>query len=120
MGAFDGFAPSASTCASKLIKRPSYNVFINHRGPDVKHTLASVLYGILTAMALSVFLDSEELEYGDFLPRTIEAAMASALLHIAIFSKGYAESPWCLAELSFMLKSGATIIPIYLLPCRAY
>ncbi|GLJ15344.1 hypothetical protein SUGI_0251610 [Cryptomeria japonica] len=111
--AFNGVAPSEYTCASKIIKKPSYDVFINHRGPDVKCTLASVLYSILTGMALSVFLDSEELEYGDFLPRTIEAAMASALLNIAIFSKSYAESPWCLAELKFMLKSGVPIIPIF-------
>ncbi|GLJ28479.1 hypothetical protein SUGI_0560220 [Cryptomeria japonica] len=39
--------------------------------------------------------------------------MASALIHIAIFSKSYADSPWCLAELSIMLKSGAKIIPIF-------
>ncbi|XP_057836205.2 disease resistance protein RPV1 isoform X2 [Cryptomeria japonica] len=113
MDAFDGIAPSAPTSASNLMKKPSYDVFINHRGPDVKSTLASALYGILTGMALSVFLDAPELEYGDFLPRTIEAAMSSALVHIAIFSERYAESPWCLAELSFMLKSGAPIIPIF-------
>ncbi|GLJ28471.1 hypothetical protein SUGI_0560110 [Cryptomeria japonica] len=39
--------------------------------------------------------------------------MASALLHIAIFSKSYTDSTWRLAELSFMLKSGAKIIPIF-------
>ncbi|XP_059076972.1 TMV resistance protein N-like [Cryptomeria japonica] len=111
--AFDGIAPSASTSASQRTKKPCYDVFINHRGPDVKYTLASTLYTILTGMSLSVFLDSQELEYGDFLPRTIEAAMASASLHIAIFSKTYAESRWCLAELSFMLKSAAKIIPIF-------
>ncbi|GLJ33575.1 hypothetical protein SUGI_0675120 [Cryptomeria japonica] len=112
-GAFHEVAPSASTSASKPMKRPSYDVFINHRGPDVKSTLATALYGILTGMALSVFLDAPELEYGDFLPRTIEAAMTSALIHIAIFSPRYAESPWCLAELSFMLKSGTRIVPIF-------
>lgn len=112
-GAFDGVAPSASSSASKRTQKPCYDVFINHRGPDVKHTLASVLYGILTGMSLSVFLDSQELEYGDILPQTIEAAMATALLHIAIFSKGYADSPWCLAELTFMLNTGAKIIPIF-------
>ncbi|XP_059065130.1 disease resistance protein RPV1-like [Cryptomeria japonica] len=111
--AFHGIAPPAPTCASEPMKKPAYDVFINHRGPDVKSTVASVLYGILTGMQLSVFLDSKELGSGDFLPRAIEAAMSSALLHIAIFSERYAESPWCLAELSFMLKSGAPIIPIF-------
>ncbi|GLJ34263.1 hypothetical protein SUGI_0688580 [Cryptomeria japonica] len=39
--------------------------------------------------------------------------MSSAGLHIAIFSQKYAESPWCLAELSFMLKTGTPIIPVF-------
>ncbi|GLJ33585.1 hypothetical protein SUGI_0675260 [Cryptomeria japonica] len=64
MSAFDGITPIASTSTSKHMKKLSYDVFINHRGPDVKYTLASSLYGILT-------------------------------------------------ELSFMLKTGATIIPVF-------
>ncbi|GLJ27318.1 hypothetical protein SUGI_0536130 [Cryptomeria japonica] len=62
-------APSAST----------YDVFINHRGLDVKHTLAITLYKMLTSgMGLSVLLDSEELELGDNLRTELEAAMNSA------------------------------------------
>ncbi|GLJ33270.1 hypothetical protein SUGI_0669410 [Cryptomeria japonica] len=90
-----------------------YDIFINHRGPDVKEGLATDLYKTLTGMGLRVFLDKEELELGDLLPAEIEGAMHSALLHIAIFSKSYAQSPWCLAELSFMLKTGTQIIPIF-------
>ncbi|XP_057834368.2 TMV resistance protein N-like [Cryptomeria japonica] len=56
---------------------------------------------------------SEELEYGDFLPTAIEAAIRGANLHIAIFSERYAESPWCLEELSLMVKSGVKIVPIF-------
>ncbi|GLJ52903.1 hypothetical protein SUGI_1127010 [Cryptomeria japonica] len=55
----------------------------------------------------------EELEYGDFLPTTLEAAIRGATLHIAIFSKSYAESVWCLAELSCMIKSGTKIVPFF-------
>ncbi|KAH9294300.1 hypothetical protein KI387_040493 [Taxus chinensis] len=39
--------------------------------------------------------------------------MRSAELHIAIFSEKYAESPWCLAELLFMLKTGTPIVPVF-------
>ncbi|GLJ38064.1 hypothetical protein SUGI_0774790 [Cryptomeria japonica] len=39
--------------------------------------------------------------------------MRNASVHIAIFSENYANSPWCLAELSFMLKTGAKIIPVF-------
>ncbi|XP_057869576.2 TMV resistance protein N [Cryptomeria japonica] len=113
VGAFHELAPSASFSASSLLQKPQYDVFINHRGPDVKEKLASRLYNIFNEMKLTAFLDSQELEYGDFLPTTLEAAMRSASLHIAIFSEKYAKSPWCLAELSFMLKTGAKIIPVF-------
>ncbi|GLJ33420.1 hypothetical protein SUGI_0672590 [Cryptomeria japonica] len=113
MGAFEEIAPPLSTFASTLSKKPCYDVFINHRGPDVKQTLASSIYNILDNMGVTAFLDSEELEYGDFLPTTLQAAMRSALLHVAIFSPNYAKSAWCLAELSFMLKTGAKILPIF-------
>ncbi|GLJ55208.1 hypothetical protein SUGI_1184670 [Cryptomeria japonica] len=39
--------------------------------------------------------------------------MCSACVHIAIFSANYARSPWCLAELSFMLKTETKIIPVF-------
>ncbi|GLJ52807.1 hypothetical protein SUGI_1124920 [Cryptomeria japonica] len=108
-------APSASAMgiSSTLIQKQSYDVFINHRGRDVKKTLATKIYDILGNMKVTAFLDSEELEYGDFFPRTLEAVVRGATLHIAIFSEGYAESPWCLEELSLMLKSGTKIIPIF-------
>ncbi|XP_059065247.1 disease resistance protein Roq1-like isoform X2 [Cryptomeria japonica] len=106
--AFDQLAASsASTCT-----RPC-QIFINHRGSDVKHTLASKIYHTLDVMGFQAFLDVEELEPGHVMPAEIQAAMTSASLHIAIFSQNYAQSPWCLAELSFMLKTGAKIIPIF-------
>ncbi|GLJ07625.1 hypothetical protein SUGI_0071180 [Cryptomeria japonica] len=115
MGAFHEIAPYSSTsdASSSLIQKPSFDVFINHRGPDVKKTLASSIYGILDSMKVTAFLDSEESQYGDFLPTTIEAAIRGATLHIAIFSESYAESAWCLEQLSLMLKSGAKIVPIF-------
>ncbi|GLJ34204.1 hypothetical protein SUGI_0687490 [Cryptomeria japonica] len=39
--------------------------------------------------------------------------MSSASLHIAILSHNYAQSSWCLDELSFMLRTGTKIIPIF-------
>ncbi|GLJ45657.1 hypothetical protein SUGI_0961020 [Cryptomeria japonica] len=94
-------------------KKLPYDVFINHRGPDVKQTLAATLYNTLSAMGFRVFLDKEEFQLGDYLPKEIGEAMHSASLHIAIFSQSYAQSPWCLVELSYMLNTGTQIIPIF-------
>ncbi|KAH9288845.1 hypothetical protein KI387_032962, partial [Taxus chinensis] len=90
-----------------------FDVFINHRGPDVKDTLATQLYNSLQQFGIRAFLDSKEKELGDSIFSTIETAIGSAAVHIAIFSKNYAQSPWCLAELVLMLQSRAKIIPVF-------
>ncbi|GLJ08372.1 hypothetical protein SUGI_0087450 [Cryptomeria japonica] len=114
--AFDEIAPpstSASATSSSTIKKPPCSVFINHRGPDVKETLAKAIYHALYVRGIAAFLDSEELDLGDKIPAALQKEMSSASLHVAIFSTGYADSPWCLAELSFMLTTGTPIIPVF-------
>jgi len=90
-----------------------YDVFINHRGPDVKKTLASHLYHRLLAHGLRVFLDTEELQKGDTIAGQIQRAIQTASVHVAIFSPGYANSSWCLDELALMLQSRSSIIPVF-------
>ncbi|GLJ34569.1 hypothetical protein SUGI_0695320 [Cryptomeria japonica] len=90
-----------------------YDVFINHRGPDSKQTLALPLYQSLEELGIRAFLDKEEMELGQSFPSAIQTAINSALVHIAIFSKGYAESPWCLAELLLMQQTEAKITPVF-------
>ena len=90
-----------------------FDVFINHRGPDVKNILALPIYNILQGMGVLVFLDSREMDLGDLFPSTLRNAISFALVQIAIFSKGYANSPWCLAELSLMSQTKSLIIPLF-------
>eukprot|EP01018_Ginkgo_biloba_P003545 Gb_26063 [translate_table: standard] len=91
-----------------------YDVFINHRGSDVKDTIASHIYDLLDRCGVPAFLDREELETGDDFPAAIRNAISSSTVHIAIFSPRYAESSWCLRELALMVQSpGATISPVF-------
>lgn len=90
-----------------------YDVFINHRGTDVKNTLADTLYEILKFAGVRGFLDREELGRGEALSHTITDAISTASVHIAILSRRYCESSWCLDELCQMLDSGALVIPVY-------
>ncbi|XP_057814699.2 disease resistance protein RUN1 isoform X2 [Cryptomeria japonica] len=93
---------------------PPYHVFINHRGPDVKKTLASLIYHRLEGHGLRVFLDKQELQVGDSLTPAIKSAICSASVQIAIFSKTYAQSAWCLNELLWIFDSNSSkIIPIF-------
>ena len=107
------FASSSSAASSASTH---FDIFINHRGPDVKNTIAAYLYRRLTAHGLRVFLDRPALEAGKRIFPQIEAAIKVASVHIAIFSENYAKSKWCLDELRLMVDSeklGATILPVF-------
>ena len=109
---------STSTAASTPDHDPSasassYDIFLNHRGPDVKNTFASYLYRRLVQQGLRVFLDRSELKEGLNFNSQIQAAIRTASVHVAIFSPRYAESKWCLDELLQMFESGAPIIPVF-------
>ncbi|GLJ38774.1 hypothetical protein SUGI_0790520 [Cryptomeria japonica] len=103
--------PSKRIQSAVTVKQ--YDVFINHRGPDVKKTLAQQLYDSLKEAGISAYLDSEETELGDSISSTIKNAIYSARVHIAILSPRYAESAWCLAELALMFQTKAKIIPLF-------
>ncbi|XP_059066127.1 toll/interleukin-1 receptor-like protein [Cryptomeria japonica] len=90
-----------------------YDVFINHRGPDTKTDLALPLYNSLQQAGIRTYVDAPETELGDYFPSAIKNAISSATLHIAILSPRYAESAWCLAELSLMFQTRARIIPVF-------
>eukprot|EP00253_Pinus_taeda_P034138 PITA_34138 len=115
MAARDGTS-SASTSQGNT-NSYVYQVFLNHRGPDVKKGLATDIYNGLKKLGLSVFLDQPELQRGEELDPQIEGAIRTACVHVAIFSPNYAQSRWCLHELVLMreqmLKSGSTIIPVF-------
>jgi Arc/MetJ family transcription regulator len=105
---------SASTFSSASPQSNySCDVFINHRGIDVKKTLASHLYRRLLSHRLQVFLDQPELKRGEKIDSQIERAIETASVQVAIFSPRYADSSWCLDELVLMLKSDATIVPVF-------
>lgn len=90
-----------------------YDVFLSHRGTDVKNTLASHLYYRLRDHQLQVFFDKEEMQKGSHINSVIENAINVASIHIVIFSAGYAQSEWCLDELLLMMESGSIIIPVF-------
>jgi hypothetical protein len=89
-----------------------FDVFLNHRGPDVKRSFAAHLYQALQERCRP-FLDMESLEKGQHGQKKIYEALRCASVHVAIFSKHYAESAYCLDELCAMLESKKLIIPVF-------
>ena len=105
----------ASTSAATSLEDDScgYDVFINHRGPNVKNTFASRLYRRLLQRGLRVFLDKPELQEVLNLTLQIQRAIRTASVHVGIFSPTYSQPKWCLDELLQMFESEAIIIPVF-------
>ncbi|CAM6072457.1 unnamed protein product, partial [Sphagnum tenellum] len=90
-----------------------FDVFLNHRGPDVKGRFASHLRQALQEAGCRPFLDKPDLEKGQPGQKKIYEALGCASVHVAIFSKDYAASDFCLDELCAMLESKKLIIPVF-------
>ena len=90
-----------------------YDVFLNHRGPDVKGGFIAHLEEALRQAGLNPFLDKASLKKGDHAFRAIDKALEVARVHVAVVSRRYAESKHCLNELVAMLRSGKPVIPIF-------
>lgn len=94
-------------------KLHQYDVFINHRGPDVKKTFVAHLNGALKRDGFRPFLDAKSIEQGRHVFNSIDKALKDACVHVAVFSKRYAESKDCLNKLCDMLKSEKKILPVF-------
>ncbi|KAI5080260.1 hypothetical protein GOP47_0005739 [Adiantum capillus-veneris] len=83
----------------------NYDVFLNHRGPDVKKSFVDHLFASFEAAGiLHCFVDYKSIDSGEENWDAIEHAIHHSKVHIAIFSPGYAASSWCLRELVNILE----------------
>lgn len=90
-----------------------YDVFINHRGPDVKKTFVAHLNDAFCKAGFHPFLDAKSIGQGRHVFNSIDEALRGACVHVAVFSKRYAESKYCLQELLDMLQSNQVILPVF-------
>ena len=88
-------------------------MFVNHRGPDVKKTFVAHLNAALRRDGFRPFLDAKSIGQGRHVFDSIDRALKGACVHVAIFSKRYAESKYCLNELCDMLNSNHVILPVF-------
>jgi hypothetical protein len=91
-----------------------YDVFVSHRGPNVNMTFVSHLYEALCTAGFHPCLDAKSFVKGKHAFNSINEALSGVPVHVAVFSKCYAESTYCLNELCDMLQSGKVILPVYL------
>jgi len=92
---------------------PGFDVFLNHRGTDVKPNFVAHLQQALQEAGYRPFVDNKSLKIGQHGQNKIFEALRGARVHVAIFSEHYAESKYCLKELCDMLESKKLIIPVF-------
>ena len=99
--------------SSNIGQLTKYDVFLNHRGPDLKKTFVSHLNKALRLAGCEPFLDAKALVKGQHAFNSINEALSGVVVHVAIFSRRYAESKYCLNELCDMLASEKRVIPVF-------
>ena len=93
-----------------------YDVFINHRGVDTKHNVARLLYDRLLQLSggrVRSFLDNKSMRPGDRLGASIDEGIRQCKVAVAIFSKRYFDSDYCLHELASIVEARKVIVPIF-------
>ncbi|CAA0300204.1 unnamed protein product [Arabidopsis thaliana] len=111
-----------SSASSSALSIPSsssyqnweYDVFPSFRGKDVRQTFLSHLLKEFGRKSINFFVDNE-IERGEFIGPELEHAIKGSKIAIALLSKNYASSSWCLDELVEIMKkeSGQTVITIF-------
>ncbi|XP_057836454.2 disease resistance protein L6-like [Cryptomeria japonica] len=113
MPVFVIYKPPADTDKLAVLSDNRYHVFLSFRGEDVRKTLVDHLYEALSTVGLNVYKDDDKLEKGEEIWPSLERAIESSAFRIPVFSKGYADSIWCLKEAAAMLKTPGLIIPLF-------
>ncbi|KAJ6858164.1 disease resistance protein RUN1-like [Populus alba x Populus x berolinensis] len=95
----------------------AYDVFLSFRGEDTRKSFTNHLYTALVQAGIHTFPDDDELPRGEEISHNLRAIQESKI-SIAVFSKGYASSRWCLNELVEILKckrkrTGQIVLPIF-------
>ncbi|CAN4078530.1 unnamed protein product [Withania somnifera] len=77
----------------------SYDVFLSFRGEDTRKSFVDHLYTTLHEKGIHAFRDDIELRRGKSISPELLNAIKRSRFAVVIFSRNYANSPWCLDEL---------------------
>ncbi|KAL1218395.1 Disease resistance protein RPS4B [Cardamine amara subsp. amara] len=108
---------AGSSLSSSTVEElpPQHLVFINFRGKDVRNGFVSHLVTALKNHNINVFYDNDE-DKGEPL-ETLLNRIEESRIAVTIFSRNYAESVWCLRELTKIndrfKEEKLVVIPIF-------
>lgn len=108
---------ASSSSSSSSSKAWKYDVFISFRGEDTRKTFVDHLYSGLQQHGILTYKDDVTLDRGDTIAPALLSAIRESYIALIIFSENYADSSWCLDELTHIMKckedSGQIVIPIF-------
>ncbi|KAL7589851.1 hypothetical protein Lser_V15G37394 [Lactuca serriola] len=94
-----------------------YHVFLSFRGEDTRKTFVDHLYTALVQQGIYTYKDDETLPQGESIGPSLKTAIEESQISVIVFSKNYADSSWCLDELSHIMKCkdtrGQIVMPIF-------
>ncbi|XP_057760758.1 disease resistance protein Roq1-like [Arachis stenosperma] len=94
-----------------------YDVFLSFRGLDTGKHFAGNLYYALKQRGIRTFYADRELEGGEELEPTLLKRIQDSKTAIPVFSRGYADSAFCLLELAAIMDNskakGRLVFPVF-------
>ncbi|KAL8258450.1 hypothetical protein R6Q59_030491 [Mikania micrantha] len=98
---------------------PSWNhdVFLSFRGDDTRKNFVDHLYTALVQHGIRTYKDDETLARGESIGPSLLKAIRESRIAVIVFSENYANSFWCLDELTYIIeckdKRGQIVMPIF-------
>ncbi|RXH69519.1 hypothetical protein DVH24_037303 [Malus domestica] len=81
----------------------TYEVFLSFRGEDTRTGFTDHLSIALSSAEINTFIDYE-LRNGENIQRELDREIEGSRIAVVVFSKSYAESRYCLRELSMIMR----------------
>ncbi|XP_076952338.1 TMV resistance protein N-like [Bidens hawaiensis] len=95
----------------------NHQVFISFRGEDTRKGFVDHLYQALVREGIRTYKDDRTLARGETIGQALLKAIQESRIAVIIFSENYADSSWCLDELTHIVecmeKKGQIVMPVF-------
>ncbi|XP_050378973.1 TMV resistance protein N-like [Argentina anserina] len=109
-------ADTPSSSSSPPFRKLTYDVFLSFSGKDTRKSFTDHLFSALKQKGIHTFRDDEELVRGESIGENLLKAIEESRYVIAVFSRSYADSAWCLDEIAKAAdctKMGQVVLPVF-------
>ncbi|RHN61931.1 putative TIR domain, winged helix-turn-helix DNA-binding domain-containing protein [Medicago truncatula] len=107
----------SSVLMTSSLKNNYYDVFVTFRGEDTRFNFTDHLFAALQRKGIFAFRDDTKLQKGESIAPELIRAIEGSQVFIAVLSKNYASSTWCLRELEYILHYsqvfGRRVLPVF-------